>query len=90
MNRIVLISLFLLFPTLAGADQYVSPHFRSNGAYVEGYYRSSPNGTTLDNYSHQGNINPYTGDKGYHTDTVQPYSLPSLNSYDYSPYRNNQ
>ena len=34
--------------------------------YVNGYYRTDPNDTTEDNYSHQGNVNPYTGHRGYH------------------------
>ena len=34
----------------AAADQYVNGYTRSNGTYVEPYVRSSPNGTTADNY----------------------------------------
>lgn len=37
----------------------------STGAYVQPYYRSSPNSTKWDNYSTQGNSNPFTGKKGY-------------------------
>jgi len=64
----------------AQADQYVSPHVRSDGTFVQGYTRSSPNSTTLDNYSHQGNSNPYTGEKGYRTD-----SYPQQPSFSTSP-----
>jgi len=46
------------------ADQYVDPYTRSNGTQVQGYYRSTPNSTPTDNYSHQGNTNPYTGERG--------------------------
>lgn len=65
----------------SAADQYVSPHVRSDGAYVQGYYRSNPNATSLDNYSTRGNVNPYTGQAG----TVQPreYSPPSFNTNAY-------
>ncbi len=45
-------------------DQYVSGHTRSDGTYVQGYYRSSPNAARYDNYSSQGNANPYTGKAG--------------------------
>jgi len=38
---------------------------RSTGAYVQPYYHSTRNYTRLDNYSTRGNINPYTGKKGY-------------------------
>lgn len=63
------------------ADQYVSPHFRSNGTYVEGYHRSSPNAATYDNYSTRGNVNPYTGQQGYRSPDYSPpsYSAPTYN-----------
>jgi hypothetical protein len=37
----------------------------STGKYVMPHYRSSPNSTKWDNWSTQGNYNPYTGKKGY-------------------------
>lgn len=46
------------------ADEYVNGYYRSDGTYVQGYYRSSPNQYKYDNYSSQGNTNPYTGEKG--------------------------
>src|SRR5689334_13430620 len=49
----------------ARADQYVHGYFRNNGTYVQPYYRSSPNGSTFDNFSTRGNVNPYTGQPGY-------------------------
>lgn len=55
----------LLIGSLASADVYVHGYTRSNGTYVAPYHRSSPNSTTLDNYSTQGNTNPYTGSTGY-------------------------
>ena len=42
-------------------SNYVAPHMRSNGSYVEGHYRSDPNDTKLDNWTTKGNTNPYTG-----------------------------
>lgn len=50
------------------ADTYVEGHFRKNGTYVQGYYKTDSNSTQYDNYSSKGNINPYTGKKG----TVKP------------------
>ncbi|MBQ4471619.1 MAG: hypothetical protein II942_00010 [Alphaproteobacteria bacterium] len=47
--------------------EYVRGHYRSNGTWVDGYNRSNRNGTKLDNYSTQGNYNPYTGKKGTHS-----------------------
>lgn len=52
----------------AQADTYVNGYFRKNGTYVQPHYRTSPNGTTLDNYSTRGNVNPYTGKAG----TIDP------------------
>lgn len=49
---------------------YVQPHTNSNGTYVQGHYQTNSNGTKLDNYSTQGNTNPYTGQSG----TVNPYA----------------
>ena len=56
----------------AHADKYTQGYYRNNGTYVQPYYSTNPNGTKLDNYSTQGNINPYTGQAG----TVNPYTAP--------------
>jgi hypothetical protein len=58
------------------ADQYVHGYTRSNGTYVQSYYRSSPNNTVRDNFSYKGNVNPYTGAVGtnrYIHDRSSPY-----------------
>ena len=54
----------LLLSVNAMADQYVRGYTKSNGTYVQPHYRSSPNSTKLDNYSTQGNTNPYIGERG--------------------------
>lgn len=46
------------------ADVSVKGHFRKDGTYVAPHTRSSPNSTTLDNWSTKGNVNPYTGQVG--------------------------
>lgn len=43
------------------ADQYVDGYYKSNGTYVNGYWRSSPDGNPYNNFSYPGNTNPYTG-----------------------------
>lgn len=53
------------------ASTYVRGYLKSNGTYVQGYYRTTPNNTRLDNYSTKGDINPYTGKIG----TVNPYKF---------------
>lgn len=52
-------------------DVYVKPYVTQDGTYVEGHHRTSPNDTKIDNYSSQGNINPYTGAPG----TRDPYAI---------------
>ncbi len=54
-------------PVLA-EDVYVNGYERNNGVYVEPYHRTAPDNNVYDNYSTQGNINPYTGQAG----TVNP------------------
>ena len=49
----------------AWADQYVRGYTRRDGTYVHGYYRTEPNQYRHDNYSSRGNVNPYTGERGY-------------------------
>ncbi len=75
--------------TALAQDVYVNGYYRSEGTYVQPYYRTRPNSTTLDNYSTKGNVNPYTGQPG----TRDPYSSGSSNPYSgysnpYSGYGN--
>lgn len=43
----------------------VSSYIRSNGTYVNSHVRTMPNSSNWDNYSTQGNSNPFTGSTGY-------------------------
>lgn len=47
--------------------EYVKGYTRKDGTYVKGYYRTAPNNTNRDNFSTQGNVNPYTGQSGWVT-----------------------
>jgi len=64
MKKTLLIATLLLLPTISNADTWVDGYTRSNGTYVGGHHRSSPNSSRFDNYSSQGNTNIYTGTKG--------------------------
>lgn len=79
MKRIVLALCAVAMAAPAFSQTYVKGYTRRDGTYVAPHYRSSPNRSTLDNYSTRGNINPFTGKVG----TVRPYTPPS---YGYLPY----
>lgn len=71
----LLFATLVTIPAFAHAE-YVHGYTRSNGTYVQGYERSAPNGTVTDNYSYNGNTNPYTGSVGtdhYTHDATSPY-----------------
>lgn len=63
-------SLFLYFLVLLccnfsfAQDVWVGGHYRNDGSYVQGHYRTHQNNTISDNYSTVGNVNPYTGKHG--------------------------
>lgn len=64
--------------TSALAQQHVDGYFRKNGTYVQPHYRSNPDSSRSNNYSSQGNINPYTGQRG----TADPYRpSPPINAF---------
>jgi hypothetical protein len=67
----------LLAGLLAGSafanDVYHQGYTRSDGTYVAPHYQTAPDNTRLNNYSTQGNVNPYTGQAG----TVNPYPTPA-------------
>lgn len=85
---LIVIFIFLFSSISFAKDVYVRGYTKSNGTYVHGYHRSSPNQYKYDNYSSQGNTNPYTGQKGYQRNEYS--SPPSYNkSYNSSPSFNN-
>lgn len=77
----ILVSLLGLFATSAFADSWVNGYTRSDGTYVQGHMRSSPNSTVRDNYSYSGNRNPYTGSTG----SNRYYDSPSSDYYGQQP-----
>ncbi len=63
-----LIICLILLPLSATADDYVNGYYQSNGNYVQPYQRTRADNNPYNNYSTQGNMNPYTGAMG----TIQP------------------
>jgi hypothetical protein len=43
----------------------VDGYTRQNGTRVEGHYRTQGNSSGTDNFSSRGNVNRYTGERGY-------------------------
>ncbi|MBB5575357.1 MULTISPECIES: hypothetical protein [Rhizobium] len=69
------IGFFVLGLSVAFAGQ-VNGYYRNNGTYVAPHYRSNRDSTVTNNYSYEGNTNPYTGRSGnsyYQHDLTSPY-----------------
>jgi len=47
---------------------HVKSYTKKDGTHVQAHNRSRANGTTQDNWSHKGNVNPYTGKVGSKND----------------------
>lgn len=61
---LVLIAGAVLNSVAFAGDSYVHGYTRSNGTYVQGYHRTTPDNTINNNYGTQGNQNPFTGSYG--------------------------
>ena len=65
MKKIIISIVFALtLINTVAADVWVDGYFRSDGTYVKGHYRSSPDSSVTNNWSYSGNTNPYTGEVG--------------------------
>jgi len=71
--------------TFAQSEVWVNGYTRSNGTYVQGYYRTAPDYTINNNWSTVGNVNPHTGRAG----TVSRSSTYSDVYYTPPTYSNN-
>lgn len=47
-----------------GSDVQVNGYFKADGTFVAPHMRSAPDGDSSNNWSTQGNVNPYTGKEG--------------------------
>ena len=78
MKTLAIIAVTLAAGT-AFAQTHVDGYIKRDGTYVAPHVRSNQNGTKIDNYSSQGNSNPYTGQSG----SVNPYAQPSYQAPSY-------
>ena len=76
----IIIYIFILLVVSAPAfskDVYVNGYTRGDGTHVQGHYRSAPDSTVNNNFSTEGNVNPYTGKDGWvdrePTDNLENY-----------------
>jgi hypothetical protein len=74
--KYAILAALLAISSTASAGQRVNGYTRSDGTYVQPYYRSAPDSSNTNNYSYQGNVNPYTGQTGHNT-----YGGRTTNSY---------
>lgn len=81
MKKLVIAALALssAAPALAQSSHYVSGYTRNDGTYVAPHMQTNPDSSRTNNWSAQGNVNPYTGQVG----TVNPYApqRPASNPY---------
>lgn len=47
-----------------GGSHSIRGHVTKKGTYVAPSHATNPNKSKRDNYSHKGNVNPYTGKEG--------------------------
>jgi len=78
MKKLALLALALTAAS-SFAQTHVDGYIKRDGTYVAPHVRSNPNSTKIDNYSSQGNSNPYTGQSG----SVNPYAQPSYQAPSY-------
>jgi hypothetical protein len=75
MKSIILLIVAILVLSTSAFAERVNGYYRKNGTYVQPYQRSTRDNNPYNNYSSKGNINPYTGSRGY-TQPTTPY-IPS-------------
>jgi len=75
----------------SGGHVHVNGYTRKDGTYVQPHYRTAPDGIKTNNWSHSGNVNPYTGKVGTNTDSspnyrgITPYYGNTTGNYNYTP-----
>ena len=82
MRIILTVAALVLSASAAMAQNYHSGYVRRDGTYVAPHYQSAPDNSRTNNYSAQGNVNPYTGQAG----TVNPYAQPAPYTAPANPY----
>jgi len=74
MKKQIVVLAMILFSQYCFSQVYVPAKIKKDGTYRGGYYKTKKNSKTSDNYSTDGNYNPYTGKQGSKRNT--DYDLP--------------
>lgn len=94
MKRMLVFATFLLGVSTAAVagDVYHKGYVTKNGTYVAPHYQTAPDSTRQNNYSTQGNVNPYTGQAGRVNPVPETPSYPANSGYQAptNPYEQNQ
>lgn len=69
---VAVVSVLLFVGAAFAKDVYVDGYIKDNGTYVEPYHRTSPDSSSTNNYSSEGNYNPYTGKAGSDSNSYTP------------------
>ena len=85
MKKILALLALASFVGAVQADTSVRGYTRKDGTYVQPHMRSSPDSNPYNNYSTQGNTNPYTGQAG--TRNPYEYQTPSYSAPSYQAPR---
>jgi hypothetical protein len=72
------IAVLVAIPAYAAGSHQVKGYITQNGTYIAPHYQTNPDRSVWNNWSTQGNVNPYTGQAG----TVNPYTY-SIPTYQY-------
>lgn len=62
-------------PALAQGYHYVEGYSRQNGTEVAPHYQTNPDSSRTNNWSSQGNTNPFTGQAGTQNPNANPGSM---------------
>jgi len=84
---VVVTAAFLFAAGHSDAADWVRGYSRSNGTYVQPYYRSHADGNFSNNWSTYPNVNPYTGQIGTRYTPSYGSGYPSYRN-SYPSYRN--
>ena len=95
----LILSAVILTTAIASQAEWVNGHFRSNGTYVNSYYRTPANGTPYDNLSYRGYRSQQPGyvsprSSGLNSSWSCPTPLPNYGNHNFNatprPYTGNQ